>query len=106
MNIIDPSLAESHSAEAVQASAVAQEAIEKARLAQMKLALSESLKDVFGGSDDPAQMKVLVRRIPILCTNIEAMHQAIEDIQSNLRWAVRIVLGAVILGALKFFLRL
>jgi len=37
-------------------------------------------------------MKILVRRIPILCTNIEAMHESIEKIENNLSWAVKIVL--------------
>lgn len=46
-------------------------------------ALLQRLKEVFGESDseNPQQMKVLVRRIPILCTNVEQIHTDIKDIK-------------------------
>lgn len=110
-------LSESSSAEAINAASVHAEAVERARVAQIqetvqetarvtKEALLESLKEVFGDGDnkDPEQMKILVRRIPILCTNVEAMHERLDSIDENIRWAVRIILGGVLLAILKLVL--
>lgn len=68
-----------------------------------KASLLAGLKEVFGDGDekDPNQMKVLVRRIPILCSSVDSMHKSLEKIESNQAWVVRIVLGAVILAVLK-----
>lgn len=116
--------AQDASKEAVHAVAGAAEAVEAARAAQLaeiseenkrvakaaaletaeltKTALVESLKEVFGEGDrNDGQMVVLVRRIPILCTNVEQMHKAIESIQGNITWGVRIVIAAVFLALLK-----
>lgn len=85
-----------------------QEAIQKTA-EQTKQTVVEALKEVFGDGDEnnPTQMKVLVRRIPILCTNIEAMHKEIAntredvvEIKDNLKWGTRLVLGAVLLSLL------
>lgn len=105
---------EEASAEAVHTAKNAQQAIEFAREAQLRQAVEETarrtkesllegLKEVFGEGDnkDPEQMKILVRRIPVLCTNVNQMHDDISDIKDNIKWAVRIVLGAVILAVLK-----
>jgi hypothetical protein len=109
--------ADDATAEAVHKAKNAQAAIELARQAQLasaveaaaqktKDALLEGLKEVFGDSDseDPTRMKVLVRRIPILCTNIDQMHADIADIKGNFKWGVRIVLGAVLLDIMKLIL--
>lgn len=86
---------EEASREAVHKAKSAQQAIEFAREAQMaqmvtetaqktKDALLEGLKQVFGDtsdSDSPNQMKILVRRIPILCTHFEKVQQDIGDIK-------------------------
>lgn len=107
--------AQDTSAEAVHAAKNAAQAVEAAREAQLqqaiedtaartKAALLEGLREVFGESDnarDPDQMVVLVRRIPILCTNVEQMHADIAKIQENIGWATKVVIGAVILGLLK-----
>lgn len=105
------------SAEAVHKARNAQQAIELAREAQIheaiaktaentKAALLEGLKEVFGDGDDkdPNQMRILVRRIPILCTNIETMHQDIAEIKDGNKWLVRIVVGAVVLAVIKLVL--
>lgn len=110
--------AQEASAEAVHKQKNAAQAIESAREAQLadavektavatKNALLEGLKEVFGASDnqDPNQMRILVRRIPILCTNIETMHADIASIKSNITWAVRAVVGAVIIGLLALLFK-
>lgn len=76
-----------------------QQAIEDTAV-RTKQSMMEVLKDIFGDSDskDPEQMKILVRRIPLLCTRIDQMHNDISSIQSNLSWGIRLVLGAVILA--------
>lgn len=89
--------ADEASAEAIHKAKNAQAAVELAREAQLakameeavqrtKDALLEGLKEVFGDSDseDPTRMKVLVRRIPILCTNIEQMHLDIGEIKKTI----------------------
>lgn len=109
--------AELASAEAAHKAKTAAQAVEHAREVQLaqvveetaqrtKEALLEGLKEVFGEGDgqDTDQMKVLVRRIPILCTNIEVMHTDIAAIKSNLNWVVRLVLGSVIAAILKIVL--
>lgn len=74
--------------------------------AETKQALLEGLQEVFGEGDekDPSRMVVLVRRIPILCTNITQMQTDIASINDNQKWAVRIIIGAVILALLKLVL--
>lgn len=70
---------------------------------RVEIALTTALKKVFGESDadrDPDQMVVLVRRIPILCTNVANMHAMIAEIKENITWGIRIVIGAVILAVL------
>lgn len=82
-----------------------EETIQKTAL-QTKAALLEGLKEVFGDGDnkDPDQMKILVRRIPILCTSVEAMHQNIKEIKDNQTWIVRLIIGAFVISLLKLIL--
>lgn len=82
-----------------------QELIEKTA-SKTKEALLEGLREVFGDGDaaDTQQMKVLVARVPILCTSIESMHKSIESIEANQTWAVRLIIGAVLLALLKLVL--
>lgn len=102
----------------------AQMAVEIAREIQLAEAIEKSstlvaervflgLKEIFGDGDQnsPTQMKVLVQRIPILCTDIAKMHDAIADtkndvadIKDNLKWGVRLVIGAVIMALLGMVL--
>lgn len=100
--------------DAAQAVEVARE-VQMAKLAkdtakQTEQVVTKALKDIFGEGDskDPERMTVLVRRIPLLCTNIDDMHKLIasnserlEKIEGNIAWGVRIVIGSVILGVLK-----
>jgi hypothetical protein len=105
---------EEASREAIHAAKNAAQAIEATRQAQLsevveqtaqrtKDALLAGLKEVFGNSDsnNPQQMTILVRRIPILCTNIEVMHQDISELKGTLTWASRLVVGTVIVGMLS-----
>lgn len=78
------------------------EAIKKTAI-ETKAALLEGLKEVFDFSDsnDSGDMKILVRRIPLICQDVKQIHTDIASINDNLKWATRIVLGAVIVGLLK-----
>ena len=82
------------SAEAIHKAKNAQQAIELAReeqiartvaetAARTKDALLEGLREVFGDSDSksPEEMKVLVHRIPILCTNFAQVQKDIGEIK-------------------------
>lgn len=89
------------------------EAITKAA-AETKTSLLEALKEVFGDGDekrDPEQMRILIRRIPLICNDVKAINVGMDDIKGdiasindNLKWAVRLIIGAVILGLLKLIL--
>jgi hypothetical protein len=39
-----------------------------------------------------------ITRIPLICQDIKDMKNDIANINDNLKWAVRIVIGAVIVG--------
>lgn len=102
-------------AEAVHKAKNAAQAIEMAREAQAreqaeqnKQALVEALRVVFGDGDgarDPKEMRVLVQRIPILCTTILAMHDSIEKMESNQTWVVRLIIGGVIAAVMALVLK-
>jgi len=89
------------------------EAITRAA-AETKRSLLEALREVFGEGDekrDPDQMKILIRRIPLICNDVKAINVGMDDIKGdiasindNLKWAVRLIIGAVILGLLKLIL--
>ena len=121
--------AEEASAVAVHKARSAAQAVEVSREVALQKVVEETairtresvlsaLQEVFGESDseNPQQMKVLVRRIPILCTNVEKMHADIGDLKNiaatnreniagindNLKWVVRLALGAMITGIIAF----
>ena len=72
---------------------------------EIKETVAEALKEVFteGDTKEP-EMKILIRRIPILCTNVEAMHKSIEKMEDNIIWIVRLIIGAVVLAGLTIIL--
>lgn len=86
----------------------AAQAIESAREVQLakaveetalrtKEALLEGLKEVFGDSDAlNGEMKILVRRIPLICQDVKQIHSDISDIRDNIKWGVRVAIGALI----------
>ena len=83
-------LAESHSAEAVNASAVAQEAIEKARASQFMAVLEE-----FFNRGMSEKKFIDVGRIPFICDDVRGIHTSINEIMSTLWWIKYLVLGLV-----------
>lgn len=89
--------AEAASAEAVHKARGAAQALEVARQAQLydavertaartKEQLLEALGEVFGNDNakDPAQMKVLVQRVPLLCQSVAQTHSDISEIKDSL----------------------
>lgn len=78
------------------------EAIEKTSL-RTKADVLDVFQQVFGDGDskDPHEMKVLVQRIPILCTQITQMHADIGEMRDNQKWATRIVVGLFITAVAK-----
>lgn len=90
--------AEAASSEAVHKAKNAAQALEFARQAQLndavertavrtKEQLLEALGEVFGNDNarDPAQMKVLVQKIPLLCQNVQQTHLDISEIKESLK---------------------
>lgn len=105
--------------EAAHAAKNAQQKIELAREAQLteiatrtaeltEQALLKGLQKVFGmdgGDRSDQEMKILVQRVPILCTMLVAMDKRIEKIDANLTWGVRIIVGAVLAAVLALVLK-
>ena len=105
---------EDASAIAVHKAKNAQQAIEMARQLQIQEAVAktaeetrravfEGLHQIFGEPDgkDPEQMRVIHQKIPILCIRMDAIDNNIKNIQDNLTWTVRLIIGAVLLAILK-----
>lgn len=101
---MEPITAHEASVEAIHKAKNAAQAIETAREAQQhelaqktKEALLEGLREVFGKGDGGQADSMIVRwqRIPFLCTSVEEMHVAINDIKADLRWVKWIGSGFV-----------
>src|SRR4051812_44881346 len=93
----DPTAAEA-AAVAVHKASSLQQAVEVARELQMqqvveasgqraKEGVIEGFREVFGNSDseNPQQMRVIVRKIPILCVNVEKTQRDISDIKDDMK---------------------
>jgi hypothetical protein len=106
---MDELTSEEASAIAVHKTRNAQQAIESAREIQILKAVEatsrrtkadvlEVFKEVFGESDtkDPEQMRIIMRRVPLLCLNVEMMHTDISEIKDNQKWATRAAVGALV----------
>ena len=102
------------SAEAVHKARGAAQAVETAREAQQrelvehtaqktKEALLEGLKEVFTNDNDksPSEMKILIQRVPIICTSLIQMHDDIKSLKDTQMWVARLIVGAVVLAVLK-----
>jgi len=76
-------LAESNSAEAVNAAAVHAEAIEKARVSQIEAAVSSAIAQFF---DRGVQEKryIDVGRIPFICDDLHGIHETLNKIEDKL----------------------
>lgn len=106
------------SAEAVQKTKEAAEAVETARMEQMNsanmesekritAAFTEALKQTFETDDTESGQKkfIDITRIPLICKDISDMKTRIGNIDDNLKWGVRIVLGAVIVAVIGLVLK-
>lgn len=78
-------LAESLSAEAAQAAAVHAEATEKARTAQMHSVVISALKEILTQGDEGTK-RLLIQKIPLLCTDIMRMKDDITLIKKIGGW--------------------
>ena len=106
------------SAEAVQKQKEAAEAIERARLqqidtlnreseARIATAISHAIKEAFKSDEELGGERKFVdtAKIPLICNDIRGMKTDIGNINDNLKWAVRIVIGAVILALLTMVMK-
>ncbi len=106
------------SAEAVHKAKNAAQAVEVARqeqLAEMvektaqrtKEQLLEGLREVFTNdvTKSPAEMQIMIQRVPILCTTVLQMHEDIADLKDNLKWGVRVILAAVVTAAIALLIK-
>lgn len=97
-------LLEAKLAEAAHQAAVSHEATSNAREAQMHETLVKALREVLvDGNDEERPM--LIKRIPFICRDILAINEKVSAINDNIKWGVRIVLGAVIIGVLTLLFK-
>lgn len=70
------------SAEAVQATAVAAEAVEKARIAQLDDRISKGLEEFFNRGVERKQF-VQTRNLPMICDDLHGVHSELKDMREN-----------------------
>jgi len=66
--------------------------------------LADALREVFDANIDSGRF-VDVKRIPLICASIVSQANDIKSIKEDLKWAVRIVIGAVLLGLLALLFK-
>lgn len=77
-------LAQSHSAEVINEAAIHAEMVEKARIAQMKAAVVDAVREIFS-SNVSAGRYIDVSRIPLICQNIDGLHQVSKETLSKIK---------------------
>lgn len=103
------------SKEAIVKAKEAAEAIEISRSTQMQDMLDRSderitgllskvLKNVFGEYENSGRF-IDAAKIPLICQQINQLHDNVASIQDNIKWAARIIIGAVILALLALVLK-
>jgi hypothetical protein len=65
--------------------------------------LSDALRDVFGEKENSGRF-IDTSRIPLICQDIKGIHGEVADIKDNLRWIVRLIIGAVVTALLGLVL--
>ena len=76
----------------------------KAENDQTAASLAEALRQVFG-ENEASQRFIDVSRIPLICQSIVDIHKNIDKINNNITWAVRTVVGGVILALLTLLIK-
>lgn len=71
---------------------------------QVTKSLSDALRDVFGENLTSGRF-VDVSRIPLICQSIFQTKERLDDIEDNMKWGVRIIVGAVILAILAVVIK-
>lgn len=104
------------SKEAIHAAKNAAQAVELAREEQLVSAMRfndertvklfvDAIHSVFGPVNaDQDQMRILIPKIPLLCLTVQNQGKMMTEIKDDLKWATRLILGAVILAALGVIL--
>jgi hypothetical protein len=85
-------LAESLRTEVVQIAAVHEEAQAKARAADMHSVVTAALKEVLTQGDEGTK-RLLIQKIPLLCTDVMTMKNDLRDIKNDGKWTKWIMSG-------------
>ena len=73
---------------------------------KLATAFSKSLEELFSLPEGDARKRFIdISRVPLICQSILGINSQLKDLQSNLTWLVRTVLGAVILGILALLFK-
>lgn len=99
-------IAEQAAQMAIEKATKAAQAIEDSRKAQLDLsdkklsdAIAVALKDVFGEKENSGRF-IDTSRIPLICQDIKGIHTELSGIQDNMKWIIRLIIGAVIMALL------
>ncbi|MBR1146674.1 hypothetical protein [Bradyrhizobium sp. AUGA SZCCT0431] len=65
-------------------------------------AVVKEVKAIFAHDGDS---NILVKRIPLICNDILSMKADISQINDNIKWGVRIIIGAVLVAVLALVLK-
>lgn len=92
--------------QAILAAKAHQEAVEKSREAQMVAIVGKAITEMFAAEDSEGINRfVNIGRVPLICQSIIGIEKRLTTIEGNIVWAVRIILGAVILGLLTLLFK-
>lgn len=80
---------------AVEATTAAQQAVEEARVAQMKEGFQNALETFFSRGVDEKRF-IDVGRIPFICDDLRGIHATLESMRNDMKWAKYIGGGFVI----------
>lgn len=93
----DP-LLDSQTAEAANAAAVAKEAEQRAFVESVRMVLREEMSPNKGRYID-------ITRVALICQSIIGIDARLKNIEDNQKWAVHIIVGAVIVAVIALVLK-
>ena len=97
---MEDSLIQSHTAEAANAAAIAQEAIEKSRNVQINSAVKDAIAEFFSRGVENKKF-IDIGRIPFICDDIVKIHISQSSMENNIWWIMTIgggIGGTILLG--------
>lgn len=74
------------------------------RMHRQKEEMLDILDEYFNRGVDKKKF-IDVARIPLICQDISTIHRDLSNIKEYIEWAVKLVIGAIILGAIAMLFK-